>query len=142
MRARNDETCELRLAVARWCSWFEDATTGTSAYSLWLLPRSQYLLCTCFSSVQRIFALVKRLSGTAATGREENQRREMTMLGACRVTVQGGRFRCFCTGSHLVHLSSSNDLCRKCTGCDHLLAEHSNFPGSFYCFYCISFDRC
>lgn len=84
---------------------------------------------------------IKWLSGSATTGREESQRKVMTMLGACRVTIQGGRFRCSCTGGHLIHLSSSNDLSQKCTGCDHRLAEHDDFPGTLSRFHRISFIR-
>ena len=73
------------------------------------------------------------LLGASKTVKEDNKRNVITMFGPCRVTLQEGRFHCFCkAGAHL-HPSTSIDLNELCSTCDHPLVEHEDVPGTL-CF--------
>lgn len=66
------------------------------------------------------------LFGASTTAKEEDERKVITMFGPCRVTIQEGRFHCFCKAGLHVHPSTSINLSEPCSTCDHPLAEHED----------------
>lgn len=70
------------------------------------------------------------LSGAPTTVKPDDRRNVATMLGPCRVTIQEGRFHCFCKAGVCVHSSTTTDLGALCSTCGHSLREHEDVPGS------------
>lgn len=68
------------------------------------------------------------LFGASKAAKEDDQRKVITMFGPCRVTIQEGRFHCFCKAGVHVHPSTSIDLSEPCSTCNHPLVEHEDVP--------------